>query len=303
MKTVLLFFSFQSARLSTMLSLLSEPPDGVLLDQCELPPLPPGMERVFACHGQNPSEIPDLWGGYAPLVPWLAEQGYELILLPGDPDTDLLAASLSVALNGCTACGVTSLRTEGGALCIRRGVCGLELEGEFVLPALPAVLTMDTPAVSAPPTAFYNIVPISLLCAAEPASVPVCSSLQNDIPPTAGLVLIAGRGADSRYEQVKLLAGRLNGWAGATRPLVFEGRAPLSALVGASAAVLSPELCVVFGASGSAAFSVGVEQSRILVGVNLDRDAPLFDNCDWGAIRDCNDILDALLKLTQQEVP
>ena len=57
------------------------------------------------------------------------------------------------------------------------------------------------------------------------------------------------------------------------------------------------------GASGSAAFLVGVERSGTLVGVDLNRDAPLFANCDCGAVQDCAPLLDALLNLTEKEDP
>ena len=65
--------------------------------------------------------------------------------------------------------------------------------------------------------------------------------------------------------------------------------------------MLAPKLCVVFGASGSAAFLTGVEASGTLAGINSDPNAPLFDYCDCGAVQDCAALLDTLLKLTEQE--
>lgn len=303
MKTAILFFRDQAPCVPALLSLAPHGADAVLLDGDELPPLPPGLGRVLTYCGPDPARRLDPWPDYAPLARQLAEEGYRLLLLPAGEDADLLAPSLAWALNAGCVCGVTAADTAGGPLRVRRGVCGMELEGRFVLPALPAVLTVQVRGGPLSAAGSYEPIPIPRREPPPPPEEFTLSPRGESGLADARLVLIAGRGAGGQLDKLRLLARRLGGQVGATRPVVFEGLAPVEELVGASAAVLSPEVCVVFGASGSAAFLVGVERSGTLVGVDLNRDAPLFANCDCGAVQDCAPLLDALLNLTEKEDP
>ncbi len=302
MKTAILFFREQAPCVPALLPLAPHGADAVLLDGAEPPPLPPGLGRILTYNGPDPARRLDLWPDYAPLAQWLAAEGYQLLLLPAGEDADLLAPSLAWALDAGCVCGITAADLADGPLRVRRGVCGMELEGRFTLPALPAVLTVQT---RGGPSAIGSYTPIPIP-RREPPPPPeefALSPREENGLADARLVLIAGRGAGGQLDKLRLLARRLGGQVGATRPVVFEGLAPVEELVGASAAVLSPEVCVVFGASGSAAFLVGVERSGTLVGVDLNRDAPLFASCDRGAVQDCAPLLDALLNLTEREDP
>lgn len=303
MKTAILFFRDQSPCVHALLSLVPAGADAIVLDGSDLPPLPPGLSRVLTYGGIDPAQRLDLWPDYAPLARYLAEKGYELLLLPAGEDTDLLAPSLAWVMDASCVCGVTAAdtETEGGSLRVTRNVCGMELEGRFTLPDLPAVLTVQ--ARPAPLAVVGSYVPTPIPRRDPAPSQEKFALLSKDEGGLgdARLVFIAGRGAGRQIDKLRLLAHRLGAQVGATRPVVFEGLAPVEAMVGASAVVLSPEVCVVFGASGSAAFLVGVERSGILAGIDLNRDAPLFASCDCGAVQDCALLLDALLKLTEME--
>ena len=87
----------------------------------------------------------------------------------------------------------------------------------------------------------------------------------------------------------------MGGALGGTRPAVYNGKIPRERMIGSSAAVLSSKCCIVFGASGAAPFVAGVEKSKLLIAVNRDPNALIFDNCDVGVVADCNEFAEALL--------
>ena len=119
---------------------------------------------------------------------------------------------------------------------------------------------------------------------------------------SAQVLLAAGRGVGSREGTVLLeeLAAAMGGQLGGTRPVVLDGWLPMERMIGASAAMLRPKLCLVMGASGAAPFAVGVEKSDLLVGVNTDPEALLFQYCDVGLVADWKETAQGLLALYQE---
>lgn len=306
MKTALLLFppqaDLQAERLLDLLPDADPPPDLLLLGEAPCPSLPSGLGQVFRLPGPEPNLCLDPWSCYQGAVRWARQGGYQLLLLSAGVNEDTIAASLAAELGGCARCGVTALRWDREFLIVRHPVCCMELEGEFTLTAHPALLTVQTPSRTLQrPGRNYEItcLPAGQSDGQDQARSLVCRQDKADSLLAAPSVFVAGRGVGGSLDKLALLADRLNARLGATRPVVFEGSAPMACLVGASAAVLAPRLCVVFGASGSAAFSVGVERSGTLIGVNLDAGAPLFNHCDYGLAADCAPLLDALLEQTE----
>ena len=310
MKTAMILFPSHAAQQAQALLCLVEmlepsaTPDVLILGDAAPSILPEGLGTVCCLPGPEPSQCLDLWLYYTGAADWAAQNRYDLILLTSEADHDMLAVSLANALHGCPVCNISTLtRLSDGSLCAVRNVCCMELDGRFALNAFPAVVTIQ--AASSGPESSLTEYPLHWLSAATPQLDWLkdfsCTPWQEDSLLTAHTVLIAGRGAGSDgVAKLETLAQRLGGKTGVTRPMVFEGMAPMDYLVGASASILAPRHCVVFGASGSAAFTVGVERSGTLIGVNSDPDAPLFSYCDYAIADDCILILDALLTLTEQ---
>jgi len=118
-----------------------------------------------------------------------------------------------------------------------------------------------------------------------------------DPSPGARLLLAAGRGMGREgITKMHRLAELLNGETGVTRAAAQNGWAGMDRIVGQSGRMTKPEVCVAFGASGAAAFLAGVEKSRVLVAVNTDPDAPIFNCADYGVLDDANSVADALLE-------
>jgi len=115
--------------------------------------------------------------------------------------------------------------------------------------------------------------------------------------PGAKLLLAGGRGMGERGMQtLRRLASLLGGQAGVTRAAAQNGWDAMDRIVGQSGIIARPESCVIFGASGAAAFMAGIEQSRTIIAVNTDPDAPIFGCADYGVIADAAKTADMLLE-------
>jgi electron transfer flavoprotein alpha subunit len=118
-----------------------------------------------------------------------------------------------------------------------------------------------------------------------------------DIDITKQEVLISvGRGIQSR-ENVTLaeeLAGALSGAVCGSRPVIDQGWLPLSRQVGKSGAIVKPKLYVAAGISGAPEHVEGMKNSDLIIAINSDPQAPIFNVAHYGIAGDAVDLLPAL---------
>jgi dimethylamine/trimethylamine dehydrogenase len=107
-------------------------------------------------------------------------------------------------------------------------------------------------------------------------------------------VVAAGRGAGSDLAPYRRLAERHGARFAVTRPHVEAGRAARTELVGASAETVSPALYLGFGVSGALPHVVGMAGSGMVIAVNIDPEAPIFEHADHAAVADAGAIVRAL---------
>jgi electron transfer flavoprotein alpha subunit len=110
-------------------------------------------------------------------------------------------------------------------------------------------------------------------------------------------VLVAvGRGIQTQ-ENVELaqeLANELGGAICGSRPVIDQGWLPLSAQVGRSGATVKPKLYIAAGISGAPEHVEGMKDSALIVAINTDAQAPIFNLAHYGIVADALDILPAL---------
>jgi electron transfer flavoprotein alpha subunit len=118
----------------------------------------------------------------------------------------------------------------------------------------------------------------------------------------ARFILIGGRGMSDATgtARLKQIAGRLGADFGVSRPVAMNAWAKMDEIVGVSGAVTKPDVCIVAGASGAAAFYAGIEKSKYIVAINKDSHAPIIKASDAAIIDDYKPVMDELVKLVSR---
>jgi electron transfer flavoprotein alpha subunit len=142
----------------------------------------------------------------------------------------------------------------------------------------------------------------------EPAITPVEPTVKfkNFIEPDAGeiditqmdVLISVGRGMQNEDNMglAEELAEALGGAVSGSRPVIDQGWLPLSRQVGKSGATVKPKLYVAAGISGAPEHVEGMKNADLIIGINTDAQAPIFNVAHYGVVEDATDVLEALTK-------
>nr|GMD54917.1 electron transfer flavoprotein subunit alpha, mitochondrial [Ipomoea batatas] len=200
---------------------------------------------------------------------------------------------------------------SGPNLFVRPTYAGNALSTVRYTGSIPCMLTIRAP--SFPPVtvvadsksdaASIDQVDISILnedgAVGKSRYIKVCS--QNAERPDLGnarVVVTGGRALKSaeNFKMIEKLAEKLGAAVGATRAAVDAGYVPNDLQVGQTGKIVAPQLYMAFGVSGAIQHIAGMRDSKIIVAVNKDADAPIFQVADYGLVGDLFEVIPELLE-------
>lgn len=254
----------------------------------------------------------------SPLFDHYDGQAYEKVmgdfLLSRKADTILVGATatgrdLAPRLSAHLTCGVTadvtelSAESDTGLVVWSRPAMGDHIMADIVSPHFRPQMGTVRPGIfpipAADPRRRGQIVEVPVrLTAADLGTVLkqiIPGEKESDPLEEARVVIAGGRGIRTRdeWQQLYRLASLLHGSVGATRPICEMGWEPRSRQIGQTGKLVSPAVYFAFGISGAMQHICGVK-ADIMVAVNKDPQAPIFQAADYGVVADVKEFLPLL---------
>lgn len=241
---------------------------------------------------------------HAEVIALLAKKyGAGTVLATATSYTKDLLPRVAALLDAPMATDVIALVEHNGAQCFKR----LLNAGR-----LSATVKLDGPArvLSARGTAFATPAPSEVACPVEifpvdAAALPRGTQFISRERPVstrpdfaeARIIVSGGRPLKDKENFDRLIGGLaddLGGAVGATRAAVDAGMAANQCQIGQTAATVAPELYIAIGISGAVQHMAGIMDSKVIVAINRDPDAPIFQVATYGLVGDLNEIVPRL---------
>ncbi len=234
--------------------------------------------------------------------------GPDAVLVPATYDGRDIAGRLSVKLDRPVLTNVVDLTEVDGGLASQHAIFG----GAEILTARftaegPGIFVIRAKSFPAEPS---GGAPATVVAAPAPdtgaanAARIVARHVEERTGPKldeAAVVVSGGRGLGEKeqYAMIEQLASLLHGAAGASRAIVDAGWVPYSHQVGQTGKTVKPTVYMACGISGATQHMVGMKNSKNIVAINKDQDAPIFQVADLGIVGDVHKVIPKLIEALQ----
>jgi electron transfer flavoprotein alpha subunit len=241
---------------------------------------------------------------YASTLAALAAEAHpDLILLPTTFRAREIAAMAAIDLNSGVIVDVVALTVEGEKLVATRPIYEGKLSEKTICSAKPQLITLRGRAFPRPAREVGRMGTLTTVAAKAEALTSVTGYSAGETGVSindAGIIVAGGRGvsnnpalgldekatAQKGFELVGELARLLGGAIGASRAAVDAGFIPYSHQVGQTGKVVSPDLYIAAGISGAIQHIVGIRTAKLVVAINKDAEAPIFNVARYGVVGD-----------------
>jgi electron transfer flavoprotein alpha subunit len=209
---------------------------------------------------------------------------------------------------GCGLCSdITAVKVEGGALVLRKPIYAGKCFANFRSKAFPVMISLRPnvfPASEAESPGEGALVNLAVEpSTADPQEVSLIASESGEVDVAeASIIVSGGRGikGPENFSLIRELAEELGAAVGASRAVVDAGWIEHKHQVGQTGKTVSPNLYVAVGISGAIQHLAGMSSSKLIVAINKDKDAPIFQHSDFGIVGDLFKIVPEVTKAIKE---
>ena len=236
----------------------------------------------------------------ATLADAIGKAAPSVVLMPATGWGKELGAKVAAKLDWGVATDCIGFQVDGGTLILKRPVYAGKAMATAKAKTLPVIVSIrpnifppaptESPAAPIEAVAVANVTPRAKVVAKVKKE-----SVDVDLA-EAKIVISGGRGAKSAegFVQIREIAKMLGAAVGASRAAVDAGWIDYSTQVGQTGKTVAPQLYIALGISGAIQHLAGMSSSKVIVAVNKDPDAPIFQAADYGIVADMFEVMPVL---------